>query len=170
MAASSALTYVAIAAAVGTAAVGAYSSIQQGEEAARAAAFEKQQRKIQEERTRTAAMQAEAHRREELNNNLQTIHAIRAGRGVAFGSPTGMALLTSEVESEQSNIITERANYLSSADGFRLAAEEAGRRRRSSLMSGYLGAAQAVANGVSSGYSMFSYRGAGATPRTGTTG
>lgn len=162
MAASSALVYIAAAAAVAGAGVTAYSSVKQGEDAARAAAFEKQQRKIQEERTRTAAMQSEAHRREELNDSLGTIHAIRAGRGVAFGSPTGMALLTSEIEGEQSNIITERANYLTSADGFRLAAEEAGRRRRSSLLSGYLGAGQAVAGGVSSAYSMF-------RPTTGTT-
>lgn len=117
-----------------------------GREAATSAAFEQQQLQVQSQVAKTNADQAEARRREELTSNLETIMAIRAGRGVGSVSPTGEAIYTSAIEDEERNIATERANYLQKADMSRRAAELAGRKSRTSLLAGNLQAAGDIFN------------------------
>ncbi len=150
----------ATAALVGGTALSATSQIMKGREESTAAAFERQQLltqqeqyKIQEGQQRTAAMQDETRRRNELTSNLETIQAMRAGRGVGLSSPTGMAILDSVTEGAEGDIRTSRLNFLERADSARIAGEYsggaavmAGRKARMSLISGYLGAASTVAS------------------------
>lgn len=114
-----------------------------GEETARAAEFERQQLEIQAQTERTAADQAEAQRRRDLTSNLETIQALRAGRGVGASSPTGTAILTNEIAEQERNINIERANARSRADLSRRASLLAGRKARTSLLAGQLGQAGA---------------------------
>jgi hypothetical protein len=131
----------AIAASVAGGLGSAASSIMQGREQSRAASFEQQQLRIQEQQTRTAAAQQEASRREELTASIETIQAMRAGRGLSSQSPTGLAIIR-DVESEaMDDMRTERLNTLLRADQSRMLANLAGRRARTSLLAGYLGGA-----------------------------
>lgn len=104
-----------------------------GREQAAAARFEagqleERQRELAaaEADQRTAADQAEARRLEELTSNLETIQAIRAGRGVGMSSPTGQAILASTAEDERRDIGIEKSNYLREADSTRRAGWQAG--------------------------------------------
>jgi hypothetical protein len=124
----------------------ATSQIMRGRAEAQAAAFEQEQLRIQEQMTRTAAMQEEARRREELTANLETIQSIRAGRGVGEASPTAMAIYDSVTEDEMRDVDIARFNQLQRADLARRSAELAGGRARMSLLSGYLGGGATVAD------------------------
>jgi len=75
----------------GTAASAGSQMMAAGERSA-SAQFESEQYQRQAEAAKTASMQEETARRRDLNSNLQTIMAIRAGRGVGSGSPTAMAV------------------------------------------------------------------------------
>jgi hypothetical protein len=152
----------------GSAALSAGGQIMAGNEKARAAEFEQQQLygqqqqlKIQEENTRIQATQLEARRREELASSMETVQSIRAGRGVGQASPTGMAIFDSLVGNAERDIFTERFNVLSKADQSKraaenagLAAEMAGRKAKTSLLAGYLGAGETV---LSAGYKASTY-------------
>lgn len=119
-------------------------------EQSRAAKFEQEQLQRQEQNQRTAAAQAEARRREELTSQLGTIQAIRAGRGVAGGSPTGMAILT-EVASDGTRDAQQASlNNLMAADSSRMSASMAGRKAQYTLLGGYLGAGATLAGGATS--------------------
>jgi hypothetical protein len=120
------------------------------QETARAAAFEQRQMEIQAERMRTAAAEAEARRRRELTSAMQTIEAIRAGRGVGSQSPTAMAIFDELLERGDRDILIGRANLLTRADTARMAAELAGGRAGTALLAGRLGAASSILSGVSS--------------------
>lgn len=133
-------------AAAGGSAMQAGSQIMAGRETARAAAYEQQQLKAQEETYRIAAAQDETQRRDELNSSLETIQAIRAGRGVGAGSPTENAILTSATDDAESDILTSRLNYLTKADSSRTSAEMAGKKAKTSLLAGYLNAGSTLAN------------------------
>lgn len=151
------LLMAAAGATVGGSALSAAGSSMAGQETARAAEFERQQLEIQSQAQRTAADQAEARRREELTSNLETIQAIRAGRGVGSNSPTGQAILTSAIEEQERDIGIERANYLAKADISRRAAEMAGRKAKTSLLAGNLEAGATILGGIGKAASMFSY-------------
>lgn len=135
-----------IAMAVGGAAMSAYGSIQQGREAARASAFEQQQLQTQARMLRTAADQSEARRREQTTSAIETIAALRAGRGVGAASPTAMAIYDKVIEDSQSDIGIERTNFLTKADLSNRAALMAQRKARTSLLSGYLSAGSTMLN------------------------
>lgn len=152
-----ALPILSIGAAVAGSAVSAYGSVMAGRETARAAAFEQDQLRVQGEMQKIAADQAEARRREELTSSLETIQAIRSGRGVGAYSPTGEAILTSAIEDQEHNIAIERLNALSSADLSRRAAEMAGRKARTSLLAGNLTAASTLLTGAGKAASIYSY-------------
>ena len=147
----------AAAATVGGTALSAAGSNLAGQESARAAEFERQQLEIQSQTARTAADQAEEQRRKELVSNMETIQAIRAGRGVGASSPTGQAILTSAIEEEERGIRIERANYLSKADLSRRASELAGRKARTSLLAGQLEAGSTIFSGVAKAASLYAY-------------
>lgn len=135
----------------------AFGSIQRGKEEARASQFEKQQYEIQEQQTKTAAAQSEAKRRDDLTSSLETIQALRAGRGVGATSPTGEAIFTSSVDDVEGDIAIERANYATKADQSRRAALMSDRKSKTSLLAGYLGAGEAIASGATKAYSLQKY-------------
>jgi len=104
-----------------------------GREQAAAARFEaaqlderQRELRVNEEIQRTSADQSEARRLEELTSNLETIQAIRAGRGVGMSSPTGQAILASTAQDERRDIGIEKSNILNEADASRRAAWQAG--------------------------------------------
>jgi hypothetical protein len=131
----------AIGSSIAGGATAAYGHHMAGQEASRAAAFEQQQLEIQAQTGKVAADQQEARRRDELTSNLETIQAIRAGRGVGSGSPTGEAILTSAIDTQERDIGIERFNYRQKADLFSRAAEMQGRKARTSLIAGDLSVA-----------------------------
>jgi hypothetical protein len=165
---------------VGGTALSAGGSILKGGQESMSADFERQQLQIQSaqyksredelksqaETIKTAAAQAEAARRGELTSNLETIQAIRAGRGVGSASPTGMGIFDSIIDHAQRDIVTERLNYLTKADSARMeaanadissaiaggAAEVSGQRAKTSLLAGYLGAGADI---FSAGYKYY---------------
>jgi hypothetical protein len=136
----------------GTSAIG---SIMAGRERAGAQLFEAEERRRQEELYRIAGAQAETRRREQLTSSLETIMAIRAGRGVGQASPTGRAAFEEIIEDESRDVRAERINYLSRAEESRLASQMLRRQSRMSLLSGYFGAVGDVA---STGYRIGSLR------------
>ena len=129
---------VAMAMAVGGSALSARGSIMQGREASMAAQFEQQQLQTQARMLRTAADQSEARRREETTSAIETIAALRAGRGVGASSPTATAIYDKVIEDSQRDIATERANYMTKADLSSRAALMAERKARYSLLAGNL--------------------------------
>lgn len=133
-----------IASIVAGSATAAYGHSMAGQEASRAAEFEQQQLQIQSQTSRTAADQAEARRRDELTSNLETIQAIRAGRGVGAGAPGETALLTSVIDRQERDIGIERFNYMQKADLSSRAAEMLGRKARTSLLAGDLAVASDI--------------------------
>lgn len=132
---------------VGTAA-SAGSQIMQGREQAKAAAFESDQMKIQAEATRTAAAQDETNRRNELTSSLETIEAIRAGRGLSGDSPGGMAILEGVTNRAERDIGISKGNYAMKADLLDRQSQLASSKGSMSLLSGYLGAAGTVGSAV----------------------
>lgn len=146
-----------IAGVVGGSATAAAGHEMAGREAARSATFEQQQLEIQSQTAKTNADQAETARRTELTSNLETIMAIRAGRGVGSGSPTGEAIYTSAIDQQERDIATERANYLTKADLSRRGAEMAARKAKTSLIAGDLAAAGDIFGGASKIASPYSF-------------
>lgn len=129
-------------------AASAYGSLKAGQEKYLDAQFEREQLKIAEQQNRTAAMQAETARRDELVSSLETIQALRAGRNTGTYSPTGRAISESAVEDTERDIMIERSNFLQKADLNRRAAFLAERKGRASLLAGKIGAIEAVASGA----------------------
>ncbi|MDR6954888.1 hypothetical protein J2X65_004264 [Ancylobacter sp. 3268] len=117
------------------------------QEQSRAARFEQEQLKRDEQIQRTAAAQEEARRREELTSQLGTMQSIRAGRGVGMSSPTGMAILT-DVASEGTRDAKQAGlNYLLKADSSRMSASMAGQKAKYTLLGGYMDAGATLAGG-----------------------
>jgi hypothetical protein len=130
-----------IASVVAGSATAAYGHAMAGQEASHAAEFEQQQLQIQSQTQHIAADQEEARRRDELTANIETIQALRAGRGVGAGAPGETALLTSVIDTQERDIGTSRFNYLQRADLSSRAALLAGRKAQTSLLAGDLSAA-----------------------------
>lgn len=135
-----------VAMAVGGSGLSAAGSIMQGRESSRAAAFEQQQLETQARMLRTAADQSEARRREETTSAIETIAALRAGRGVGSGSPTAMAIYDKVIEDSGRDIAIERVNYATRADLSDRAALMAQRKARYSLLAGDLQAGATLLN------------------------
>lgn len=126
-----------------------------GREAAAAANFEAaqldQRRKEQEinaQIEKTRADQTEARRTEDLVAQLETIQAIRAGRGGGLSSPTGTAILQSASEDERTDIGIERTGILQESDAWRRSAwnsgQESGMARRKAKYSMWAGNASST--------------------------
>lgn len=143
----------AIAALAGGTAAAAGGKIMASRERSAAANFENEQYRVQEQQARTASMQSEAARRKELTSNLEAIQAIRSGRGVGMASPTGSAIFSNTISEAENDIFIERANYMAKADMARRAGIMSDRKAKTSLIAGYLGAAEEVASGVTRGMS-----------------
>lgn len=84
------------------------STVAGGMAAKRSADFEAQEMRLQAEREEIAADQDEAARRQEMNDTLATIDAIRAGRGLTGASPTAMTIARTETRDALSDIRTAR--------------------------------------------------------------
>jgi hypothetical protein len=130
---------------IGTGTSAASQLIAGGERAA-AAEFESQQYAQQAQAQRTASLQDEAQRRNDLNSNLESIAAIRAGRGVGAGSPTAMAIYNSGIANAEDDIQASKANYALKADLARRAAFLSERKASTSLLAGNLGAVSSIAS------------------------
>lgn len=117
-----------------------------------AAEFEAKQYRIQEQQYRTAAARDEANRRADLNSQIGTIMAIRAGRGVGQGSPTGVAILEDLTQRSEGDIGTQKASLLSKADQARMAGDFSDRKARMAMVSGGISALGQLANAGFTGY------------------
>jgi mannitol-specific phosphotransferase system IIBC component len=137
---------VAIAGMVIGTATAATGQIMKGQEEARSAEFEAQQQKVQRETLAIQAKQDEAKRRNELTSSLETIQAIRAGRGVGESSPGGMALFDQITSSAERDISTSRFNFAQRGEQSRQLSEFSRDRAQTSLLAGYLGAGSTVAS------------------------
>lgn len=142
---------------VGAGAMQAVGTLASAGQASAAADFEADQYRIQAQQQRTAAAQEEAQRREELTSNLETIQAIRAGRGVGSNSPTGNAILTSTTEDEMRDMRIARLNMLERADLSQRAAFLSRRRGQTSLLTGNLSAGADILNSATRAYSGGAY-------------
>ena len=139
---------------VGTA-LSAYGQHEAGVQASQAAAFEQQQLDLQSKQILTAAAQAEAQRRRDLTSSLETIEAIRAGRGVGMASPGAAELNENVITSGERDTQNERLNFLLKSDNARMAAVMAGKKAKYSLLAGNLAAGATVASGLTKAMSSF---------------
>lgn len=146
--------------AIGTATQTVGGLMASGERSA-AASFEAQQSRVQEGMLRTQASQDEARRRENLNQVIGNILAIRAGRGVGTASPTGNAILSDITGATERDIGINRANILTRADQARMSGEFADRRARLALIAGDFGA---VSNLATAGFNYARYSRTGLLP------
>jgi hypothetical protein len=133
-------------------AASAVGSEMQGREQSRAAQMEADQLRIQQAQYSIASAQDEAKRRNDLTASMETIQAIRAGRGVGAGSPTGLAILDTMVDETSRNIASEKLNFSTRSDLAGRAATMADRKAYTSLLAGDLGAVSAVSNTVTKAY------------------
>lgn len=149
-------------AAVSTA-VSVYSSVKQGQAQSAALKAQQQQQQQKEQQLRTAAMQDEAARREELVANMNTLDAIRAGRGLSGTSPTALVIKDDATDTASDNMRVSRLNILNGADSARQQAEQAGSAASTALTTGYLNAGTSLldfgakAYGLSQGGGSSSY-------------
>lgn len=128
---------------IGTAA-SAGSQLMAGGERAAAADFESQQYAQQAQAAKTAAIQDETARRRDLTSNLETIQAIRAGRGVGSSSPTATAIYDNLTSKSEDDIASSKANYAAKADLASRASILSERKSSTSLLAGALGAAGTI--------------------------
>lgn len=128
---------------IGTAASAGSQLMAAGERSA-AAEFEQQQYAQQAQAAKTAAVQDETARRRDLTSSLETIQAIRAGRGVGSGSPTAMAIYDSTIDKSEDDIAASKANFAAKADLAQRASYLSGRKASTSLLAGDLGAISTV--------------------------
>lgn len=119
-----------------------------GGQKAAAAEFESQQYAQQAQAAKTAALQDETARRRDLTSNLETIQAIRAGRGVGSGSPTAMAIYDSTISRSEDDIAASKANYAAKADLASRASILSKAKASSSLLAANLGAAETVGSSI----------------------
>jgi hypothetical protein len=111
------------------------------QEQAAAHEFEGRQLDLQGKRIRSAGAVDEAARRIDLESSLQTIEALRAGRGLDPDSPTGRAITAGATERGEKNILTSKTNYALQAANSELQGELSRRKARFTLMAGEAGAA-----------------------------
>lgn len=132
---------------VGTAA-STVGSLAAGGQKAAAAEFEQQQYAQQAQAAKTASLQDETARRRDLTSNLETIQALRAGRGVGSGSPTAMAIYDDMIGRSEDDIAASKANYAAKADLASRASVLSGKKASYSLLAGNLGAATDLSTGI----------------------
>lgn len=128
---------------IGTVASAGSQLVAAGEKSA-AAEFEQQQYQQAAQANRTAAAQDEAARRRELTSNLESIMAIRAGRGVGEASPTALAIYDNATSIAENDIAASKTNYAAKADLADRAAFLSGRKAQTSLLAGNLGAVSTI--------------------------
>jgi hypothetical protein len=137
---------------IGSTAVGTATSIygQQmaGQEAQRSAEFEAQQYERQSQQFQTRAAQDETARRKDLMSSLDTIAAIRSGRGLDLNSPTGRAIAEGVSDDAERGITTGKANAYEQAARSETAASETRRKGRYSMLAADIGSLTTAASGI----------------------
>lgn len=106
------------------------------QEKANAEEFEGRQYDLQATRIRSAAAADEASRRTDLMSSLETIDAMRAGRGLSLNSPTGRAIASGVSQRAERNILQSRTNFQLNAAQSELQGELSRRKARYSLLAG----------------------------------
>jgi hypothetical protein len=139
-------------------AVSAGSQIMAGQQQARSAEFEQQQMQREAEVTRINAANSEAAKNREFVSSMNTVEAIRAGRGIGLGSPSSMALLDSSETGNERDIRADKLGYMMKADSFRMGAQMAGEKAKYSLLAGYMGAGSTLLNAGANAYMIGSGR------------
>ncbi|WP_298372668.1 hypothetical protein [Azospirillum sp.] len=119
-------------------AVGVYGSVQQGQAQAEQQRYQQRQQQLREEQLRTQAMQDETARREELTANLNTIAAVRAGRGLSQTSPTALVIRDDTTNDAMDAMHTSRLNILNGAESARQAGIQAGNAADSAAAGGWI--------------------------------
>lgn len=125
-------------------AVGVYGSIKQGEAQSAAMKAQQQQQQQHEQQLQTRAMQDEAARREELVANMNTMDAIRAGRGLSGTSPTALVIRNDATNTAMDDMRVSRLNILNGAESARQQAEQYGSAASTALTTGYLSAGKSL--------------------------
>lgn len=87
-------------------------------------------------RYRSAAAVDEAARRTDLQNSLETIQVMRAGRGLSLDSPTGKAITSGVTERASRDIMTSKSNFLLDAAQSDVSAELSRRKARYAELAG----------------------------------
>lgn len=128
---------------IGTAASVGGQLMSAGEKSA-SSQFESQQYAQQAQAARTASLQDETARRLDLTSNLETIQAIRAGRGVGSSSPTAMSIYDNTIGRSEDDIAASKANYAAKADLASRASILSERKSSTSLLAGALGAVSTI--------------------------
>jgi hypothetical protein len=114
--------------------------LMKGKEEERAAGFERWQYGIQQKQLEAAASRDEAQRRRELRSSVDTILAIRAGRGVGQGTPTENAILDDITQRAHEDILAQRTSLLTRSAVSGQAAAMAERRGRMAVTASYINA------------------------------
>jgi hypothetical protein len=122
---------------------GKQASLMAAQEQSNAQNFEAGQYDIQGKRIRSAAAADEAARRTDLESSLETIDAMRSGRGLSLDSPTGRAISRNVTATGERNILNSRTNMLLQAEQSDAQAELSRRKARYSLLAGEAGASAA---------------------------
>lgn len=125
-------------------AVGVYGSIQQGQAQSAALKAQQEQQKQHEDHLRTRAVQDEAARREELVANMNTMDAIRAGRGLSGTSPTALVIKGDVTSDAMDDMRVSRLNILNGAESARQQAEQYGSAASTALTTGWIGAGKSL--------------------------
>jgi len=108
--------------------------------------YEKEMMRRREEEAHTAALQAEAERRRELNATLNTISAVRAGRGLSDTSMGATVLRDAVSDDQMRDLRNERLSLLSGADAARAAGVQAGNRASAARTAGNFAIAGSLLN------------------------
>lgn len=152
-----------IAALAVTAVAGAATAVVQGEAAADQADSERQQYEESAKQAQIQADQEEVAKRKQLTAALSSADALRAGRGLDLGSPTGDAIRNTSIENAEADITTIRANAASNARRLGLAGDAASARGDAAQIAGYGSAVNQLGSAAVSGYRLSGTTGGGPT-------
>jgi hypothetical protein len=157
------VAYIAIAAAVVSAAVGTYAAYEQGEQQKRLSRYNQKVAENQALAAQNAATVA-ANRRETLaRHQLASQRAAMAASGIAFGEGTPLLLQMESAEQAALDVATIRAGGETQARGFQAQGNLAAWQGRVAKRNSYLNMTGAILGGVSSGASAYSSLGSNAS-------
>ncbi len=125
-------------------AMSAMSAISQGNAQKAAASAQAAEMERQREVEKTRALQEEAARREELNAQLSTIEAIRAGRGLSQTSPTALVIDEAVTDNSMDDLLAGRTNSMMRQDSLRMSAQSTRDQGAMAQTAGYLKGASSL--------------------------
>jgi hypothetical protein len=133
---------------IGSAVMGAASSIQQGNAQAAAAEFERVQYEDQRKMAEIQGLDEESDRRRRLSQVLSSNQAAAAGMGISTdGSRSFLAIQKDSAREAERDIGRIRLNAKSASNSARLSADQAKLTGKTARKSGYIGAGQSLLEG-----------------------